>query len=115
MRRATKGFWTLLLLVGVAAVSAGQNPPTSADAEKLEAAWARLRARNARDYGISTPNGIDEGRDVDGGGSQQGITIRRQDRNNPVLLLLHGGPGEAANLWSYAGFRAWFRDFTVIQ
>ena len=60
MRRATIGLWPLLLLVGVAAASAGQNPPASADAQKLEAAWASLRARNARDYAIATPNGIDE-------------------------------------------------------
>jgi hypothetical protein len=40
MRRATIGLWSLLLLVGVAVASAGQNPPASADGQKLEAAWA---------------------------------------------------------------------------
>jgi hypothetical protein len=75
--------------------SPGQNPPASADGQKLEAAWASLRARNARDYAIATPNGIDEARYVEVAGIQQWITIRGEDRNNPVLLFLHGGPGDA--------------------
>ena len=83
MRRAPTGLWSLLLLVGVAAAAAGQNAPASADAQKLETAWASLRARNARDYAVGTPNGIDEGRYVEVGGIQQWITIRGEDRNNP--------------------------------
>jgi pimeloyl-ACP methyl ester carboxylesterase len=115
MRRATTGLWPLLLLVAVAASSAGQSPPASGDAEKLEAAWTFLRARNARDYAVATPNAIDEARYVEVGGIQQWITIRGEDRNNPVLLFLHGGPGDATNLWGYAGFRLWLKHFTVVQ
>src|SRR5712692_10627032 len=115
MRRATTGLWPLLLLVGVAAASAGQNPPASPDAQKLDAAWAFLRARNARDYAVATPNGIDEARYVEVGGIQQWITIRGEDRNNPVLLFLHGGPGDATNPWGYAAFRSWLKYFTVVQ
>src|SRR4029078_5474126 len=115
MGRATTGLWTLLLLVGVAAASAGQNPPTRADGQKLEAAWEARRPRNARDYAISTLKGIDEARYVEVGGIQQWITTRGEDRNNAVLLFLHGGQGDATNLWSYAGFRLWLRHFTVVQ
>ena len=113
MKHATAGLGPLVLLVGVAAASAEQ-PPTRADVQN-EATWAFLRARNARDYAITTPNGIDEARYVEVGGIQQWVTIRGEDRNNPVLLFLHGGPGDATNPWGYAGFRLWLKHFTVVQ
>ena len=114
MKQATVGLWSLLFFVGVAAASAGQKPPPRADVQN-EATWAPLRARNARDYAITTPNGIDEARYIEVGGIQQWVTIRGEDRNNPVLLLLHGGPGDATNPWGYAGFRLWLKHFTVVQ
>ena len=49
------------------------------------------------------------------GGIEQWITIRGENRNNPVLLLLHGGPGDATNPWGYAGFRNWLKYFTLVQ
>jgi hypothetical protein len=48
MRSATAGLWSLLLPVGVAAPSAGQDLPASADVQKLEATWAFVRAERAR-------------------------------------------------------------------
>jgi pimeloyl-ACP methyl ester carboxylesterase len=86
-----------------------------AEARKLEAVMAFVRNRNAHDYAITTPNGIDEGKYVAIGGIEQWITIRGEDRNNPVVLVLHGGPGDATNPWGYAGFRSWLKVFTVVQ
>jgi pimeloyl-ACP methyl ester carboxylesterase len=106
---------TLLLFVCVVAASSGQLPPAGTDAEKFDAAREFVRARNARDYAITTPNGIDEAKYLEVGGIQQWVTIRGEDRNNPVLLLLHGGPGDATNPWGYAGFRLWLKRFTVVQ
>jgi hypothetical protein len=60
-------------------------------------------------YAVTTPNGIDEANYVKLGGLEQWITIRGEDRKNPVLLLLHGGPGDATNPWGYAGFRNWLK------
>src|SRR4030095_15960117 len=74
-----------------------------------------LRSRNARDYAITTPNGIDQASYVEIGGIEQWITIRGEDKRNPVLLFLHGGPGDATNPWSYATFRPWLQAFTVVQ
>src|SRR5258708_6996904 len=97
----------------------GQEAPAgrseAVEFQKLEPALKFLRARNARDYAVTTPNGIDEASYVKIGGLEQWITIRGEDRKNPVLLLLHGGPGDATNPWGYAGFRNWRKYFTVVQ
>lgn len=63
---------------------------------------------------IHTPNGIDEGQYVKIGGIDQWIQIRGQDRSNPVILCLHGGPG---GTWIplTALFVPWEKEFTLIQ
>lgn len=63
---------------------------------------------------IHAPNGIDEGMYVKIGGIDQWIQIRGQDRNNPVLLCLHGGPG---GTWIplTALFVPWEKEFTLVQ
>jgi len=86
-----------------------------ADIQKFDSTLAFLRNRNAKDYAITSRNGIDEAKYVEIGGIQQWITIRGEERNNPVLLFLHGGPGDATNPWGYAGFRSWLKYFTVVQ
>lgn len=55
------------------------------------------RTVNARRLRITTPNGIDESGFVRIGGIDQWISIRGEDRGNPVLLEILGGPG-ASNL-----------------
>jgi pimeloyl-ACP methyl ester carboxylesterase len=44
---------------------------------------------------ITSPNGIESLEMVTLGGIEQCISIRGWDKNNPVLLHLHGGPGTA--------------------
>ena len=82
-------------------------PPRSnvAEFQKFEPALKFLLEHNARTYAITTPNGIDEATYVEIDGIEQWITIRGEDRNNPLLLFLHGGPGDATNPWGYAAFR----------
>jgi pimeloyl-ACP methyl ester carboxylesterase len=63
---------------------------------------------------IQAPNGIDERRFVRIGGVEQWITIRGQNRSNPAILLLHGGPGAALSV-APLHFLPWEHEFTVIQ
>jgi pimeloyl-ACP methyl ester carboxylesterase len=120
MKRLVYG--CLLLTLGTVSVAPAFAQDTSArpdsnlaELKQLNTWVTFLRTRNAKDYAITTPNGIDEAKFVTIGGIQQWISIRGEDRNNPVILFLHGGPGDVTSLWAYAGFRTWLRQFTVVQ
>jgi pimeloyl-ACP methyl ester carboxylesterase len=112
-----------LLVAGVCVVVAGPAlanesappPPVDPALVELGTAFDFVRGRHARDYELAGAAAIDEAKYVEIGGIPQWITIRGEDRDNPVLLLLHGGPGDATNPWGYAGFRSWLKRFTVVQ
>ena len=73
---------------------------------------ARLigKALNSR-----TPDGgINETMYVDVNGTKQWINIYGQDKDNPVLLYLHGGPGSATSPYDYAFTRKWSDVYTVV-
>lgn len=93
----------------------GAQPPTDSVYRKFEQYLSSIRARNAQRYAITAPNGIDEARYVPIGGIDQWVTIKGQDRANPVLLFLHGGPGDVTNPWTFAIFAPWEERFTVVQ
>ena len=58
--------------------------------------------------------GVNTSMYVDVNGSRQWINIYGKDRNNPVLLYLHGGPGSATSLFDYAFTRKWGDVYTVV-
>jgi len=55
--------------------------------------------QNASASAIGTPKGIDEAMFVPICRIEQWVTIRGQDRLNPVLLVLDGGPGAAGSVF----------------
>ena len=62
-----------------------------------------------------TPSGgINNSMYVDINGSKQWISIYGKDKDNPVLIYLHGGPGAASSLYDYAFTRKWSDVYTIV-
>jgi pimeloyl-ACP methyl ester carboxylesterase len=62
-----------------------------------------------------TDQAITEQMYIDIGGIKQWITIRGADSNNPVVLILHGGPGAAFSPFDESTFGKWRQYFTVVH
>ncbi|HTG16728.1 MAG TPA: alpha/beta fold hydrolase, partial [Blastocatellia bacterium] len=71
--------------------------------------------QNSTALAVHTPNGIDEAIFVPLGGINQWITIRGANRDNPVVLFLHGGPGTPTNLLDFSMAAAWTQSFMLVQ
>ena len=63
---------------------------------------------------ITSPNGIDEAKFIEVNGAEEWITIRGDNRDNPIILFLHGGPSEANSPFVefYTPFE---KDFVFVQ
>ncbi|KJZ70851.1 hypothetical protein HIM_09765 [Hirsutella minnesotensis 3608] len=72
------------------------------------------RRRRARLLELVGPGIIREERFLSLGGIDQWVTIRGCDQSNPIIVVLHGGPGSP-----YTPFNSWLgeweREFTVVQ
>jgi pimeloyl-ACP methyl ester carboxylesterase len=64
---------------------------------------------------VAVPRGIDEQLFVPAGGIEQWITIRGEDRANPVVLFLHGGPGNTLTPYADAIYGGWAGELTLVQ
>lgn len=64
---------------------------------------------------VVTPQGVERAQKVRIGGIDQWVSVRGKDRRNPILLVLHGGPGYVLGPTSW-----WFQPgledyFTVVE
>jgi hypothetical protein len=48
------------------------------------------------------------------GGIEQWITIEGRNADNPIVLYLHGGPGNVMSPYADGFFKSWHRHFTVV-
>lgn len=64
---------------------------------------------------VVTNDGVECLETVEIGGLEQWLSIRGHDRDNPVLLMIHGGPGFVAMPTSWYFQRGWEEYFTVVQ
>jgi len=101
MKAVRRVLLTLVGLVVLAAVAA----------LSYRAVWQHRIAGKTR---ITAPNGIDEAKFISINGAEEWITIRGDNRDNPVILFLHGGPSEANSPFVefYTPFE---KDFVFVQ
>ncbi|WP_308379180.1 alpha/beta hydrolase [Streptomyces sp. ISL-43] len=86
----------------------------AAPAAGLLAHRALRRTQAAAALRIDSPNGIDERGFVRIGGIDQWVSVRGEDRANPVVVEIHGGPGAANSIYT-ARTRSWERHFTIVR
>lgn len=101
----------ILLLLGLA-LSLNQN--LIADEVKPSARQESVEViRELRR--ILTPNGVERNEVVRIGGINQFLSIRGADRRNPVLLIIHGGPGFPTAPMAWWATRGLEEYFTVVH
>jgi hypothetical protein len=108
LRRGIPNVLTFLAALPTVAVRA-QEPDKPAS--RVEATAIITNARK-----IVTPNGVERLEKVRIGRIEQWVSIRGADRRNPVLLLIHGGPGYVSmpmSWWLSRGWEEYFTKFAV--
>jgi pimeloyl-ACP methyl ester carboxylesterase len=100
-----------LALPLAASAQAPARPAPATFPQSREAITARLADLQR----IHTPEGIEVVEPVEVNGTTQWISIRGLNRHNPILLVVHGGPGSAmlASTWAYQ--KPWEDFFTVVN
>ncbi|SFR95097.1 Lysophospholipase, alpha-beta hydrolase superfamily [Dyella sp. OK004] len=105
------GFLSFVAVLGLCAGSSclraeePASPGNRAEAIKIIADMRR----------IVTPDGVERHEKVRIGGIDQWVSIRGNNKRNPVLLVLHGGPGWVSMPVSWYYQRGWEEYFTVVQ
>jgi len=97
-------------VTGFSASAQAAEPPAPAPHSRADAVKIIADLRK-----VVADEGIERLEKVRIGGIDQWVSIRGNDRRNPVLLMLHGGPGWVAMPTSWYFQRGWEEYFTVVQ
>lgn len=95
------------------AVAQSPSPPSDPQTAQEQREAVRRVFRNLQR--IVAKEGVEEERYVTLGGVRQWINLRGHDRRAPILLFLHGGPGDPVSGIAYAYQRPWEDFFTVVN
>lgn len=93
------------MILGQASVAEEAKP--SARQESIEVVRELRR--------IVTPNGVERNEAVRIGGIDQFVSMRGDDRRNPVLLIIHGGPGFPTAPMAWLATHGLEEYFTVVH
>ena len=96
------------VVVTAAAVTRADEPAKPANRAQATAIIANVRK-------ILTPYGVERLEKVRIGGIDQWVSIRGRDQRNPILLVIHGGPGYMLMPMSWWMSRDWEEYFTVVH
>jgi pimeloyl-ACP methyl ester carboxylesterase len=97
------------------AISIATLATASAAAEPNEDPYAPGREIVRDLERIVTERGVQDTFTATLGGAKQVVTVRGTDRENPILIYVHGGPGAAESPFAWAFERPWEDFFTVVQ
>jgi pimeloyl-ACP methyl ester carboxylesterase len=64
---------------------------------------------------VSPTQKVDERSFVTLGGIEQWVTVKGESCANPIILFLHGGPGNPLSPYADAVYGAWAKDFTLVH
>ncbi|QDE88926.1 alpha/beta hydrolase [Myxococcus xanthus] len=104
-----KELWLALAALLLGSIQAqAQEAPGPHDRAEAVKIIAELRK-------IVAPEGMERTEKLRIGGIDQWVSIRSRDLRNPVLLVLHGGPGWVTMPTSWYVAHGWDEFFTVIQ
>ena len=115
----TQAIATLLSLTFAmaAGASSSTNPYTNANNSDCKDISPYLKAREVVEdlSRIVAPNGIQDSYKTRIGGIEQWLNVRGQDKANPMILFVHGGPASPAmpSLWQFQ--RPLEEYFTVVH
>ena len=99
-----------LVLAALAVAGLAVDETSSKQFSRAEATKIIADARK-----IVNPGGIERLEKVRIGGIDQWVSIRGTDKRNPVILLIHGGPGYISMPMSWWFARGWEDYFTVVE
>ncbi len=110
MKRMMLFLSMLGLSTGAAAQAAPIPPPAAADDPYIP---GRMLLTDI--HRIVTPRGVQESFEVTLGGARQWVNVRGADRDNPILVFVHGGPAAVEMPIGWIFQRPWEDYFTVVQ
>ncbi len=107
---------SLCALLGAAACARGVRAP-AAGSVSATAPMTRdsVAARLGELRRIHTPDGIERLEPVTIDGTTQWVSIRGKHRDNPVIVMVHGGPGTPTMSMAWAYQAPWEDFFTVVH
>lgn len=108
LKKAVKLFVLIFLIIDSPLVSFGQQEVAKDKYEKARAIISDLDS-------IVTPDGLQQSYMMNIGGVKQWVYVRGQDKSNPIILFIHGGPASPISSLAWSFQRPIEEYFTVVN